>query len=402
MKESLAKSEAGKVISFALSLPGKAVNGAFKLGGVELNKGLNALPEAEKTAEIAYRAAKSRRSAIETLFMCIAGFVALAPVWYLENHREGFLNKVDNWLHPNRTPEEKEAAALKPGDEPKETWWNLIRARLVALAVVFSIDQVRDNVDSILKHNHISQGKPGMYKNIDSVAGWGFGNKMYDWMPEKVRSWLAKFLSANKVKLSGIQHENLEDILKITNAPPEILEAGKQIIGHHSEIRKYHGNPEEQLKIMAEIEHIEAGLKKDSKLFAHVERAVFAEQSRLFVTKEFFLTTILSVVIYGATKWKPAHNLLSKVGFTKKSHKEACHDEQGLNEVSVVPAVAVIEDSIAGTQEPQHSSKKHCTPEKNKFSNRVTAKKAPRSEASASFADKIMQSQEQQGLQLGT
>jgi len=401
MKEKLAENEIGKAISFVLSLPGKVVDGSFKLAGVDLNKGLNALPEAEKAAELRWRAAKSRRSAIEVAFMCIAGFLALAPVWYLENRREGFLNKVDNWLHPNRTPEEREAAALKPGDEPKETWWNLIRARLVALAVVFGIDQVRDNVDSILKHNHISQNKPGMYKNIDTELGWGLGNKLYDKFGEKPRAFLAKLLSGNKVKLSAIQDETREDILKIINAPQEIIAESKKIHELHNEIKLNHGNAGKEHELLAKIEGIESALKKDSKLFAHVERAVFAEQSRMFITKEFFLTTILSIVIYAATKWKPAHNLLSKVGLKKKAHDNDCHEKNYAGEVNAVPSVAVINDTLSPLDSSQKKMDESCD-HPPKYSDKSSiSKKISQKKPNTSFTEKLASMNEQPVVQLG-
>lgn len=151
MKDKMANTAVGKGLSTVLNAPAKAVNGIFKVFGIDMDKGLKALPAAEREKELLARANKSRRSAIEVAFMCAAGFIALFPVYYLENHREGFLNKVDNWLHPKRTKEEKEAAALKPGDEPKETWWNLINARIIALAVVFGFDQTRPQYIRIMR-----------------------------------------------------------------------------------------------------------------------------------------------------------------------------------------------------------------------------------------------------------
>lgn len=404
MKERMADTALGRGISNVLSIPGKAVNGIFKLGGVELNKTLHALPEKEKAAELAYRAAKSRRSAVETLFMCVAGFIALFPVWYLENHREGFLNKVDHWLHPKRTPEEKKASELKPGDEPKETWWNLIRARLVALVVVFGIDQARDNVDSILKYNHQSQNKPGMYKNIDTIFGWGLGNKFYDKLNPKTRNLLAKFFSGslkgNHIKLSGIQDETKRDVLTVINAPEHVLKASDEIEQLHKEIRHNPANKELEHTLKSKIEHIETELKASKGGLEAVERAVFAEQSRLFITKEVFLTTILSVVIYGCTKWAPAHKLLSMVGMKKKDKRTHCHDKSFENEVNTVPAVAVISDSLAPFSVHEHALH-NCEPHSKKLkSQSSSAKKIAAKEQPSSFVDKVSHGADQP-LQVG-
>ncbi|MDX2113456.1 MAG: hypothetical protein SFW63_06985 [Alphaproteobacteria bacterium] len=401
MKEKLAEHDIGKAISFVLSLPGKAVNGAFKLCGVELDKGLKNLTQAEKTAEINWRAAKSRRSAIEVAFMCIAGFLALAPVWYLENHREGFLNKVDNWLHPNRTPEEKQAAALKPGDEPKETWWNLIRARLVALVVVFGIDQVRDNVDSILRHNHKIQNKSGMYKNIDTEFGWKLGDKIYERFGERSSAWIAKILSGNKVRLSAIQDETREDILEIINAPQFIKDKSDKIKKLNNEIKLNHHDTELTHINRGKIAHIEKEILEHGGLRT-VERAVFAEQARMFITKEFFLTTILSIVIYAATKWPPAHKLLSHVGLKKKGHDGDCHDKNYSGEVSVVPGAAVISDTLSPLESLHKKEQESCDhPPRHADKHSAAVKKQPLRKPAQNFTEKLVSSPDQHALQMG-
>lgn len=331
MKDKMASTAIGKTLSAVLFAPAKAVNGLFKVVGIDMDKGLNALPAAEREAELLARATKRSRSAIETAFMCAAGFIALFPVYYLENHREGFLNTVDSWLHPGRTKEEKAAAALKPGDEPKETWWNLINARIVALAVVFGFDQTRDNVDSILKHKHESLVKAGkvpagtMYKNMDTEFGWGLGNKIYESMSPKTRSWLTRFFSGNmkgeNIKLMGIQHETRSDVLQMIKAPDFVRKASDEI----AELaQKAKLDPKLEETVAQQIKTIEHNVKAMPGGAQTLERAVFAEQSRLFLTKEVLLTTILSVVIYGATKWPPAHKALSKIGLVKP-HKEG-HD----------------------------------------------------------------------------
>ncbi len=401
MKDKLATNTIGKAIGFVVHLPATVVDGAFKLSGVKLNKGLDALSPAARANELKIRADKSRRSAVETLFMCVAGFVALAPVWYLENHREGFLNKVDNWLHPNRTPEEKQAAALKPGDEPKETWWNLIRARLVALGVVFGIDQVRDNVDSILKHNHTSQNKAGMYKNIDTMFGWGLGDKIYKMIPERASRIIGKIFSGNNVKLSAIQDDTREDILKIIEAPQEIVEKSNLIKTHRDHIRAHYGNKPIEQKYLKEIEAIETELKA-SKNFKFVERAVFAEQSRLFITKEFFLTTVLSIVIYACTKWPPAHKLLSHVGLKKKGHDGDCHDKNYSGEVAGFPGAAVISDTLSPLESLHKKEQESCDhPPRHADKHSAAVKKQPLRKPAQNFTEKLVSSPDQHALQMG-
>ena len=334
MKDKMANTAIGKSLSTVLNAPAKAVNGLFKVAGIDMDKALKSLPAAEREKELLARANKSRRSAIEVAFMCAAGFIALFPVWYLENHREGFLNTVDSWLHPKRTKEEKEAAALKPGDEPKESWWNLINARIIALAVVFGFDQTRDNIDSMLKHKHETLVKAGqvpasqMYKNMDTTLGWGLGNKIYDRMSPKTRGWLTRFFSGNmqgeNIKLTGIQHETRGDVLQIINAPDFVRKASDDITELAKKAKLNPNDSTLQETIKQQIKTIEHNVKAVPHGAQTLERAVFAEQSRLFLTKEVLLTTILSVVIYGATKWPPAHKALSKIGLVKP-HKEG-HD----------------------------------------------------------------------------
>ena len=352
MKKGMGDSAIGKGLNAVLSLPAKATNGIFKLVGVDLNKELNALPELEKNAEIVFRKSEANRNAIETLFMCAAGFMALFPVWYLENHREGFLNKVDSWLHPGRSKEEKEASSLKPGDEPKETWWNLIRARIIALGVVFGIDQARANIDSILKYKHNALKKTGqatgMYKNVDSVFGWGLGDKLYNKMSPGVRGWLARFFSGNlkgeKLLLSGIQDETRADVMEITKAPDFVRKAGEEIAVIKKQIKLTPHN-EETLK--AQIKTIEERVKSSKTGLNAVERAVFAEQSRLFLTKEVFLTTILSVVIYTCTKWSVAHHILDKIGLKKKKTHEGQNEELVLPDGVPIPVDGLAHKNVA-------------------------------------------------------
>jgi hypothetical protein len=347
MKSRMANDPIGRALSAVMTAPSKAINFGFKVCGMDPDKKLNALSPELRKKELAIIAYEANRNAIETAFMTIAGFIALIPVYFLEKHRAGFLNGVDNLLHPGRTKEEKKAAALSSEDEPKETLWNLFRARIIALVAVFGIDQIRTNFDRILREKHINQNKPGMYKNVESVAGWRFGDWIYNHIGEKPRNWLTRFFSGsldiwpegirnwfkklgcgnleeNNIALSKIQHETRGDVLKITNAPEFVRDASERIAKLGEEMHKNYGNDAVREALKKQIAAIDAEVKAAGH-FKAVERAVFAEQSRLFWVKEFALTTILSVIIYYCAKSETAAKLFEKVGLAKKGTYEKEH-----------------------------------------------------------------------------
>ena len=328
MKDSMANGPIGKSLSAVLTAPSKAVNFAFKICGMDFNKEVNALSPELKKNKLAAIAHEANRNAIQTAFMTIAGFIALMPVYILERNRAKFLNWADSLLHPGRTPEEKKAAALTVEDEPKETLWNLFRARIIALVAVFGIDQIRTNFDRILREKHNNQNKPGMYKSVESVIGWRFGDWIYNHIGEKPRNWIARFfsgkMSGENIALGKIQHETRGDILKLTGAPEFVREASERIATLGEEIRKNHGNDTVIKGLESQIKAIDHEVKAAGHLKA-VERAVFAEQSRLFFTKEFTLTTILSAIIYYCAKSPTALKCMEKVGLAKKGTYEKEH-----------------------------------------------------------------------------
>ncbi len=384
MKDTMAHTPVGNGLSAVLSLPGKATNAMFKLVGVDPNKALNSLSAVKREAELESRAFSSQRNAIETAFMCVAGFIALAPVFWLERNRATFLNTVDNWLHPGRSKAEKEAAALTKEDEPRETLWNLLRARIIALGAVFAIDQLRTNVDSILRYNHKSQKKSGMYKNVDSVFGWGLGDKIYDAMPEGPRGWLARFFSGSlkgkNISLGGIQDETLEDVLTVTNAPQFVREKGKKIADLGKEKRLNHKNPELTERLKHRIAAIDNELKSSGEGYKAVERAVFAEQSRMFITKEVFLTTVLSAIIYFSAKSPIAAKAFEKIGLQKKGTFEAEHAK--IQERKAAAAAGQPQDdasAIAETEQTDWSKREKNHP------------KAKAAAPAASFQNKLAQ-----------
>jgi hypothetical protein len=258
--------------------------------------------------ELEAKLAHSARSRVETAFMCIAGFLALWPVKYLEDHRAGFLNKVDNWLHPGRKKEEKEAAALKPGDEPKETWSNLIRARIVGLGVVFSVDALQQRLNNWMTYET---------GNIDTAV-WKWGAKFSEKMPSGIRSWLVGFFSRHNINLGGIQHEMRPHLLRVIDSPQELHTVSDQITVLQKQIEKTRDS-----KIIEglekQIEDINVNfVNTHPHLKPQIERAVFAEQSRLLLTKELFLTVLISTVIYTAAKAPFMARFFEKIHLKKK------------------------------------------------------------------------------------
>lgn len=297
----------GKAAHSVFSLPGKAVDGILSLGGKSGSS--KTMSEAEKLFE----ARHSARSSIETMFMCIAGCVALWPVKYLEDHRVGFLNKVDNWLHPGRSEQEKKVLALKPGEEPKETWGNLLRARVIGLTVVFSVDRLQQNFNNW----RIRLGKG----NADTFA-WKFGSDAYRKMNHGVREWLVNFFSRKNVNLKGLQPMIRTHLLQTIDSHPDLLAHNEEINTLQTQITKT-TDKHLQHKLEQEIDHLkDAFSKSHPEMKPEVERAIFAEQSRLLLTKELWLTALISVVIYTAAKAPFAHRWMEKIGLAKKGKHE--------------------------------------------------------------------------------
>ncbi len=305
----LAKSPMGQIADRVLSLPSKGVDSILKLFNGK--KAARVLTEAEKVLESQHNA----RSSIETAFMCIAGFIALWPVKYLEDHRVGFINTVDNWLHPGRSKAEKEAVALKQGDEPRETWWNLLRARFIGLGAVFMVDRLQQ---------HFNNWRTYEKGNVDTAA-WKFGAKAYDKMNTKVRTWLVEFFARKNVNLKGLQPMIRTHLLRVIESPPELMAHNEEINALQTQI-KHTLDKSVQETLGKQIDHLkDAFTKQHPHLTSSVERAVFAEQSRLLLTKELWLTAIMSTIIYTCAKAPFMARAFEKIGLQKKGTFDARH-----------------------------------------------------------------------------
>jgi len=305
--KALATSPFGHAADKLFSLPAKGIDAVLKLGGVKLNP--KVLTETEKMLEMRH----SARSSVETAFMCIAGFFALAPVKYMEDHRAQFLNTVDNWLHPNRSEAEKKAAELKPDDEPKETWGNLLRARFIALAAVFSVDRIQQHINNWMTYER---------GNIDTVA-WKFGAKTFDNMNHKLREGIINFFDRKHVGAAGVQEMIRAPLLHAIDAPQELHDATAKLKQMRDELKaNYHDvtfreNQKAKIRIFAEKIEKNPAFKED------IQKVVFAEQSRLVLTKELWLTFVMSVVIYTAAKAPFMAKFFEKIGMGKKETAKA-------------------------------------------------------------------------------
>jgi hypothetical protein len=264
------------------------------------------LTEEEMAASVAH----SARSRVETAFMCIAGFLALWPVKYLEDHRAEFMNFVDHLVHPGKSKEERKKTDLKPEEMPKETWSNLIRARFVGLGVVFGADALQQ------RFNNWRTYEKG---NIDTSA-WKWGAKISEKMPEGMRSWLVNFFSRKHIDIAHIQPEMRGHLLDAIQSPRELHNIHKQLSPLQEKMLKTTDK--------ATLEGLEKNIGKINEQFTkshphlkpHIEKAIFAEQSRLLFTKEIFLTLLISTVIYVSAKAPFMAKFFEKVGLKKKEH----------------------------------------------------------------------------------
>jgi hypothetical protein len=377
----LGDSLVGKAAYHVFSAPAKVMTAGMKLFSPKFRETLEKQPvlnEAEKLIQRRH----SARSAVETAFMCIAGFIALWPVKYMEDHRVGFLNKVDNWLHPGRSKEEKENLALRETDEPKETWTNLLRARFVALAAVFSVDAIQQNINSIIGY---AKGT----RNLDTMA-WHFGAKISDTMDKhpgsttsKVRSWLVNFFDRKGVKLNNVQEMMRDHLLEHIDSPQALKDASARlkVLSHEKEL--HHTNEALVSKLDAEIKSINEGLKKTHP--KELERIIFAEQSRLLFTKELWLTTVMSIVIYTAAKAPFMAKFFEKVGLKHKGHNEKDQGTFTLPSGVQIPMDGVGNDGLV-------------PPEQTQWSNRVSKKQqaAIKPEPKTSFQAALMEQAREQ------
>lgn len=262
--------------------------------------------------EIAAKVAHSARSRVETAFMCIAGFVPLWPVKWLEDHRAGFMNTVDRIIHPGRSEAERKAKEVKPEDTPKETWKNLIQARFIGLGVVFAVDALQQRFNNFLTYEK---------GNIDTAV-WKWGANTFDNLSEKIRDKFVNFFTRKNITLTGIQSDMLPHLLRTINGKNSqaLHDLGKDLAKLQDQIKKT-PDKTKQNALKEEITSLMTHFnERHPELKTEVERAIFAEQSRLLFTKELFLTLLISSVIYLCAKTPVTRKALEKVGLRKKEH----------------------------------------------------------------------------------
>lgn len=339
----------------AVTLPIKKGWIHLKSGGKETFK---ALSKEERLFDLEH----SARSRVETAFMCIAGCVALFPVKWLEDHRAGFISKVDNFLHPGRSPEEKKAARLKTADEPKETWTNLIRARIVGLTAVFAADAAQQSWTNA-RHR---QGK----WSFDTIT-WEWGAKLYDKMNVKLRTKFVDFFANHKVNLKSLQPMVRTDLLKTIKSPMEVMQHNEEINAIQNQMKtvskEMRPTLEKQIDNLKDaFDHSHPHLKPD------LERAVFAEQSRLLLTKEIWLTLLCATFIYASAKAPFMSRLFEKLHLKAKENPK---------QDTAAPAASEAPKDTASTDSQEK--------DKGSFAAAVGQRKAM-AEPAAAYTDKVL------------
>ncbi len=294
------------------------------------------------------RIAHSARSFVETLCMCIAGSVILFPVKILENNKEKILDKVDRWFHPGNyaTDANRDEQAVKPAaqHEEKETWTNLIRARLVSLVPIFFID------NRIQQYNNIrfEKGLP----NADSKE-WQWGAKTFDKMSNKWRDRIVNFFSRKDVTIAKIQPLVRDRLLNTLDSPPELHVVSKQM-GKIQEEMKHHYNDKPMLeRLGGELKALNTELlEKYPHLKKDVERAVFSEQTRLFL-KEWGLTLVYTGFLFGFGKSKTGQRFLEFCHLKKKENPHAAPADTAVTEVNAAPVTEDTARKFTDTIQPR-------------------------------------------------
>lgn len=333
------------------------VNGYDKLKQAVGFEGLSKLSQKDREVRIGH----SARSAVETLCMCIAGSIILFPVKIWENNKKPLVNFFDKWLHGGRTCETEDPKNAPP--EHKETWWNLIRARFLALIPIFAIDATIQNFNSdVQKHNF--ERNPNLTKKRSSIdtAIWSGSDKVYD----KIPSWrqkLVNFFASRDIRLSNVSYMVRDQLLETINGNEQLKNISRQMSGIQSVM--YHSPNETVLtagkKALEELTHeiqkaphyaptlegrksgieylmkqfagenvMTAGKKAiaefekqivDKNLVKHAERAIFVEQGRMF-SKEIYLTTIYTGFLFILAKTNILPWFMEKIGIKSKMDQE--------------------------------------------------------------------------------
>lgn len=238
-------------------------------------------------ADLAKRAlsiTESSRSVAEIMCMFVAGCLVLLPMKYLENHKKGFVDKVDQWWNKdyhayakanNITPE-----ALPCEHEAKQTWANLLGARVGGMVAILGLDAAIQGFNNKRANANKS--------NLDT-AEWAIGGIAYDLLPEKFTKRVVNFFtSGSRAHETGLH-----------NIQGQLLKNLEATVGN---------NPDKML---------------------------FAEQTRL-VSKEVSLTLIMAGLIYTLSKAGLMSTLFKKMGITKPEDQRETIDTM-LKEVPFVP-----------------------------------------------------------------
>jgi len=337
-------------------------------------------------AERILKVTKLARSWTEVACMTAAGSIILFPVKWSEDHRQGFVDFFDNLLHPakkqKRAVAEVEAKAkgitLPPiEDVPhhKETWTNLIRARVLALFPIFAIDIGMENWNIV----RAAAGKG----NFDT-AEWGWGKRAYENMNPASRERFVKFFSSKGIKLSGVQYMMRDKLLHFIGSPQELKDISKEMadIQHHAAL-----HPKDTAAItkgatrIAELE----GKIASSGLMKGAEKAIFAEQARMF-SKEVSLTLIYTGFLFVLGKTGLIPYVLDKIGI--KSKKEQQELEHALKEDA---GLDVFDDDTVDAGK---------TPAPHHFTDRIKPRDPARTPPELFYARKLDEAARQPALQM--
>lgn len=234
--------------------------------------GLNGLSKLSKEMRAAH-INQTARSFTETAVMCLAGSIILVPVKKLEDHKTQIIDSIDGVIHPNREKPDASLVETKGGAQPeehKETWTNLIRARVLALFPIFWLD----NRIQAFNNTRSAQNLP----NIDT-AEWNMGAKLYDKMKPTTRERFINFFSRKGISKDSIQ--------------PLVIESLEKTVG------------------------------------SDTGRMIFAEQTRMF-SKEVSLSLIYTGFLFILGKTPIVPYVMEKCGI--KSKKDQTEMKHALNE----------------------------------------------------------------------
>jgi len=306
--------------------------------GMDKVRGLFSKNEVQTLAEKELKIAEHARSTAEVFCMFIAGSIALIPMMFIEKRKDKIIDTFDHWLHPGKKKQEQQNGenSEPPAEEKKMKWGELLKARVLGMAAILGINagmQAYNNatiqVDPKKKDKWINSDTAKWFNS--DIVETRFGHWLFDKCPEAVRHkiiWVFSGFSSKRISIESIQEAMRVRAFK--DAPDRL----RDIVGELADLNKYVENHPDIDKAKGfwdrkkQFERLRAEIhptreKLLTEIASHpewkptVEKAIFAEQTRLF-SKEVSLTLAITAFMYLFAKTGVISWCMERCGLKRK------------------------------------------------------------------------------------